>query len=84
MTEFCARHGILVNGRSKFHGEHLHRPLALAACHGFVEMVEKLLQLGALLHLADGEGRKALHVTNRMSCMSVTLKCWNSCQGTRL
>ena len=55
----CHERGLSINSGGWF-GEHYHRPLVLAAYFGYHSAVRTmLLECGALVDLADGEGRTA-------------------------
>lgn len=60
LVRACHARGISPNSGAWF-GDHLHRPLVVAAYYGYHEAVRRLIELGALPDMGDGEGRNAWH-----------------------
>jgi len=71
LIQICHEKGININSGAIF-GEHYHRPLIVAAYYGYYSAVQRMIELGALPDLGDGEGRNAWFASLQSPLTSVT------------
>lgn len=73
LIKLCHERGLDLNSGGYF-GEHFHRPLTIASYYGFHNGVQKMIELGALPDLTDGEGKTAWHTAFDNPCGSLSGK----------
>eukprot|EP00804_Cyclotella_cryptica_P014169 CCRYP_005600-RA/>CCRYP_005600-RA protein AED:0.09 eAED:0.09 QI:0/-1/0/1/-1/1/1/0/348 len=67
LIEVSHQRGLSLNSKG-FFAQHVHRPITIAAYFGFHRGVRRMLQLGALPDLTDGEGKTAWHNSFQNPC----------------
>jgi len=71
LIQICHEKGININSGAIF-GEHYHRSLIVAAYYGYYSAVQRMIELGALPDLSDGQGRNVWFASLQCPLASVT------------